>query len=347
MKKTKQFLGLKRLPKKGRERDFKFGVLGAYKPLHDVFELPKTRIMTQFDNVCTFYSRAGAKEVDEKMALNPQTIVKIGKKLGLISGNGFANLRTPQLIVKDSGIGSEEEIPETNKGNWSVYSKYDLTNEQLELMKKHKSNTFWSADTCLEAIKALDEGHAVCFGVDWLDTMNNLGGDFILNFSRGTRIGGHAMKICGYDMTKGLLKVQNSFGENWRDAGYCYIRFADFNKQVGKYGAYYDQDIPRTTAEWLIANNGKILKEKNGVKCYFLENGKARLFEDEFVLWAYNKRLADIETDEEDMLPQIEKGEPFVFEYGQRAQDLKEIMRGMDSGRLTELGHAYFPEFFK
>ncbi len=346
MKKVKQFLGLK--PLKKDKRDFVFGSLFgiSYEPKFQEFELPKTRIMDQRNNICAWCSATAAKEVDEGVACNPQTAVKIGKKLGYIKQDGFASLRSPQLVIQKQGVAEESVVPETDKGNWPVYSADNLTQEQLANMAKHKSQSFWSIFNHLEAIKAMDEGHAGTFGVDWFSSSNNLGDPFFLKFT-GTLCGGHAMKFCGYSMPKQAIRVQNSFGTDWGDGGYCWIKFTDFNKFVGKYGSFCSLDIAKDAAQWVISNSGKLIKEKNGKNVYFIENGLKRLFKDEFIIWAFNFRFADIITDEEDMLSQIKDGEPFVFEYGPRAADLKEIMRGMDSGRLVELGKLYFPEFFK
>jgi Papain family cysteine protease/Domain of unknown function (DUF4384) len=46
--------------------------------------------------------------------------------------------------------------------------------------------------------------------------------------------GGHAVCIVGYDDTKfgGAFKVINSYGKNWGEEGYFWIRYADYKKQV-------------------------------------------------------------------------------------------------------------------
>lgn len=42
--------------------------------------------------------------------------------------------------------------------------------------------------------------------------------------------GGHAQLIVGYDNQAGLLKLRNSWGSTWGDAGYCYMTEDDFVK---------------------------------------------------------------------------------------------------------------------
>lgn len=38
-------------------------------------------------------------------------------------------------------------------------------------------------------------------------------------------LGGHAMCFVGYDLTRSLLLVRNSFGSSWGDGGYCWMPF--------------------------------------------------------------------------------------------------------------------------
>lgn len=46
--------------------------------------------------------------------------------------------------------------------------------------------------------------------------------------------GGHAMCVTGYDDNKagGAFEIMNSWGETWGDKGYCWVRYADFEKFV-------------------------------------------------------------------------------------------------------------------
>lgn len=45
-------------------------------------------------------------------------------------------------------------------------------------------------------------------------------------------VGGHAMEIVGYDDKMQRFIVRNSWGEQWGDGGYCYIKY----KHIMKYG---------------------------------------------------------------------------------------------------------------
>jgi len=64
-----------------------------------------------------------------------------------------------------------------------------------------------------------------------------------------TTYGGHAMCVVGYDDNKfdGAFEIQNSWGQNWGNEGYIWIRYADFAKFV-KYG-YEFVDLPEPKPE--------------------------------------------------------------------------------------------------
>ena len=45
------------------------------------------------------------------------------------------------------------------------------------------------------------------------------------NTKRERLLGGHAVLLVGYDKTKKVFIVRNSFGKNWGDKGYFYMPF--------------------------------------------------------------------------------------------------------------------------
>ena len=61
--------------------------------------------------------------------------------------------------------------------------------------------------------------------------------------------GGHAMCVVGYDDSKdgGSFEIQNSWGEQWGNGGYIWIRYADFARFT--WYAYEFIDLPEAKAE--------------------------------------------------------------------------------------------------
>lgn len=45
-------------------------------------------------------------------------------------------------------------------------------------------------------------------------------------------IGGHAMLMVGYNLSKKLFLAQNSFGTSWGDGGFCWMPFNYVRQEV-------------------------------------------------------------------------------------------------------------------
>lgn len=77
-------------------------------------------------------------------------------------------------------------------------------------------------------VQALSDNQPVVFGIIiysgfmWLDATNTV---VAMPSENETDIGAHAMCAVGYDLTKKLFLVKNSFGTDWGNQGYCWIPF--------------------------------------------------------------------------------------------------------------------------
>ena len=113
--------------------------------------------------------------------------------------------------------------------------EYDTTKYKDEPSKEcyDKSNTtlikkYQSLIPSIYAIEyALSQNKIVCIGVMIYDNFNDYNkSDFIIPFPCcGGALGGHAMAICGYDHIKRLFKIVNSWGYEWGDGGFAYMRY--------------------------------------------------------------------------------------------------------------------------
>jgi C1A family cysteine protease len=73
---------------------------------------------------------------------------------------------------------------------------------------------------------ALDAKHPVVFGTPVWASIQNVGSDGIIPMPDATQtIGGHAMLIVGYDMSRRVYIIRNSWGTGWGDRGYGYMSF--------------------------------------------------------------------------------------------------------------------------
>jgi len=84
--------------------------------------------------------------------------------------------------------------------------------------------------------KSLSDGYPIIIGMQCPESFNNIGKDGLWRPSESVEeySSGHAMCVIGYDDQRfgGTFEVQNSWGIDWGDEGYCYIKYNDFASYV-------------------------------------------------------------------------------------------------------------------
>ena len=73
---------------------------------------------------------------------------------------------------------------------------------------------------------AISQNKMVTFGTLVYQNFNDLDENFIVPSPSGDVLGGHALAICGFDASKKLFTVINSWGNKWGNSGTCYMRFS-------------------------------------------------------------------------------------------------------------------------
>jgi len=170
-------------------------------------------------NICTFTSEAMGDSHQEKKRFSTKFLVKVGRKLGYISGNGFSYLKAPLKIVTKYGRLPYELMPdETDGQSWEEYSKWDVTTEQLNIALKYKSPAYRRIFNPQQAIHALEQGLVLHTANVWYSNMNNVKPpDFYITVG-GYKIGGHAWSSTGYRRNDKYLKdyeILNSYGKDY------------------------------------------------------------------------------------------------------------------------------------
>ena len=115
------------------------------------------------------------------------------------------------------------------------YSQYNFTALPsplaIEEAIRYKAVGYKKIDS-IKAIKsALVNRQPVVIGLELYTSFNKLLGDSSVYSSIGTKLGGHAVTIVGYDDNKfgGALKVINSWGRFWGDNGYFWLPYSEFS----------------------------------------------------------------------------------------------------------------------
>ena len=75
----------------------------------------------------------------------------------------------------------------------------------------------------------------------------NIGSDGIMPPPSGKVVGGHAVAMVGYDETKKMIFVRNSWGQSWGDKGcfyapYDFITNTDICSDLWTVETVYDKD---------------------------------------------------------------------------------------------------------
>ena len=171
----------------------------------------------------------------------------------------------------------------------------------------HKNKSFWSTQTINTLLEMADNDRLGLTGNAWHKEYNTGG---VLPRPTSNDSYGHAFICSGYDLNYQGFKVlafKNSWGEKWGDNSLFYVKFEDFAKIVG-FNVYFVLDIPVDIASWLSLNAAKIIKERDGNKCYAIQGNEKRWVLDETILLMLGYTFADIVEDVENMLPNLKEG---------------------------------------
>jgi len=95
----------------------------------------------------------------------------------------------------------------------------------------HKLKNYYSVDnTDLNTIKSsVAQGYPVVFGCTVYTSFESAAaantGIILMPKKQEKIMGGHAMKVIGYDDTRKYFIVKNSWGTSWGEKGYCYMPY--------------------------------------------------------------------------------------------------------------------------
>lgn len=345
-----QYLGLK--PIDDDDRDIVgWKLFGTdYKPKFNEKKLDNPyEAKNQNFNTCGWVSTAGAKQIDEKFLLDERTLIIIAEKEGLISGDGFSNLRDNEKILQKYGI-AEKGLLNTPFKNWAEYSdKKLLTKEILDNALKHRSGVYMRLYNISEIYKAIDDGRYIKIGIGWRSAFNMGGGfsfPYILNFVLGILIGGHAMYIYGYNQNyygKKVFLVRNSFGKLYGLNGDLYITEGDMQNEMSKYGAFRNEDMELDIAKFLNEYDGKNVKCKESPTVYHIQNGKKKpyLHEIDYFVWNIDKDKIEFEIVEKEVLDKVEQGDNMDITKSTYWGILKHLEQPLNLTRILEAIKQY------
>ena len=213
-------------------RDYKYQITQKANP--NIIDLrPYCSSIENQDSLgsCTGQSIAGAIELLNKRSGKPNDVSRlfIYYYERLILGT----------VNYDSGAYIRDGIKATNKYGASLESHwpYDIRKFKQEPINEAKSDALNRKVTRYERVEdfngcidALTNGYPVVMGFYVYDSFmsKNVTKTGIMpypNTRREKLLGGHAVLLVGYNKTKKVFIVRNSWGTNWGDKGYFYMPF--------------------------------------------------------------------------------------------------------------------------
>lgn len=317
-------------------RDFQTGVFNwfGYTPQKTRHLIQTVSVKNQGNlNTCQWNATIAQKEVDEKVKLSVRQMVAKGKRMGLVSGDGFSNLRSGQKVLIDWGA-VEEGIIREEADSWAEYSgiNSDLYTARAA---KHKTGSFWSVSSRNDLLKLLDGDRTVTTGLLWYSGFNQGGGfkaPWLITKAVGYKIGGHAVLIVGYDMNyqgRKVYIIQNSYGKEWGDGGKFYI---DMNYlDANNYGYFTNlDDVDKELGQFLMEYDGRNVKAKGSPAIFHIQSGKKKLYPtwESFLSWNGKRRgFVEVEKATLDKVPLGDIMDIKKSDYWEFLKDVKESNR--------------------
>jgi C1A family cysteine protease len=162
---------------------------------------------------------------------------------GTIGDDAGANIADGITSVQTQGVCDESIWP------------YDISQfttpppaSAYEVALKDIVTDYLSCSTVLEIKNCLASGFPVVFGMTVFASFESeetaSTGVVPMPAEGEEQLGGHCMKIVGYDDANARVIVANSWGTGWGDKGYCYIPYAFIDAYASDFGT-----IRRDTGE--------------------------------------------------------------------------------------------------
>jgi hypothetical protein len=271
-------------------------------------------------NTCVFNSAIVCKEIDEGVQLSVRSLVAQASRLSLLSGNGFADLRSAQKLLQDWGV---EESTDCQEGNYALTNDFNgYVSSPLDQAKAaiHKIKTYWNVTSKELIYQLLDQHRPIHAAMLWFSGYNQSGGfstPWLISKSLGYQVGGHAIAIIGYDLNYNGHKVfiiQNSYSALWSDRGKFYVD-ADFMiKEINRqgFGAYTNLDLSNDVGEFLVKYTNKNVKKYNDSGIFWILDGLKRPFPNMATYLAFDGNIRGfvaLNADESKILNQIQVGD--------------------------------------
>ena len=173
-----------------------------------------------------------ASAMDFIINQNENKTIKLSRRYFYNSLNNGTNsglyVKDALNFVTENGL-IEDKYWTYQTGEYDVKPKEEFGDLEHYKIKDWKRLT----ELSLEEMKIrLSKKEAIFIALVVYESYYNADNGIILLKDNETPIGGHLVNIVGYDDSSKLIKIKNSWGVDWGDKGYGYLRYDDWNKIV-------------------------------------------------------------------------------------------------------------------
>lgn len=234
-------------------------------------------------NICVFASRVQGFSMQEGIRFSVRWDVKLARKLGYITGNGFSFLRAENEIGLKYGRLPYEYMPdEVGRMSFEEYSRWTSEDDKLlEIARKFRTSSYKKIDNKSQAIQALEAGYVLFTAGKWFMAMNRPSPSKYLLRPLGHYIGGHAYIATGYRDYGNDFENPQTFGSDYADNGVAWIDDLFGPTQMA---IYVEEKLPFSVKHeyFLMSHKDKYVKG-DGTEIYQIIDGKKRhISEEEF-----------------------------------------------------------------
>lgn len=268
-------------------RDFIFGEVSVIDRPQNVSIDKGYRFDQNPFNICVFASRALGRSMQNNIRLSVRWDVKVARKMGWLSGNGWSYLRAENDLGKKIGCLPYELMPDETIGfSWEEYSKWtEADNNLLPIAAKFKIPNYYQVQSRAGAVKAIDEGRALFTAGKWYYEMNRPHPPKYMLEMMGGIVGGHAFHYPEYYNWGDDFGTVQTFGEFYGDNGKARV---DNIFGSDKYAIYVEDDFNAESHKFYLLEccQGKAVKGINP-PIYLIDGMEKRAFKDwdSYKLW--------------------------------------------------------------
>ena len=201
---------------------------------------------------CTGWATAfAARTISESIALNrtnqelisndvfsPLFVYKSHYMIHGINPTGHEGAYIPYILdfiknegtVKRQGFERTTDFPLVSISDYAGSRRYPIA-DYVRLFSNPRGTPGKTSERILPVKKSLSEGKPVIIGMNTPPSFFRRGVDVWRPVENpGTIYGGHAMCVIGYDDNQygGAFEIQNSWGTEWGNKGYIWMRYIDF-----------------------------------------------------------------------------------------------------------------------